>query len=50
MLPAREVADTIGRIIEQLQTLGDLVDQILVVDSASGDGTAEVAMRMGAEV
>jgi glucosyl-3-phosphoglycerate synthase len=50
VLPAREVADTIGRIVEQLQSLGDLIDQILVVDAASEDGTAEIAARLGAEV
>src|SRR5512134_3269885 len=50
VLPTREVADTIGAIVEQLQLLDGLVDQILVVDAASGDGTAEVAAGLGAEV
>ena len=50
VLPAREVADTIRPIIEQLQTLAPLVDQILVVDAASEDGTAEVAAGLGADV
>jgi glucosyl-3-phosphoglycerate synthase len=50
VLPAREVADTIGPIIEQLQSLGSLVDQILVVDAASEDGTADVAASLGADV
>jgi glucosyl-3-phosphoglycerate synthase len=50
VLPAREVADTIGPIVEQLQTLAGLIDQILVVDAASRDGTAEIAARLGAEV
>jgi glucosyl-3-phosphoglycerate synthase len=50
VLPAREVADTIGDIVVALQALGDLVDQILVVDAASEDGTAEIAARLGAEV
>ena len=50
VLPAREVADTIGPIVESLQTLGDLIDQILVVDAASADGSAEIAARLGAEV
>ncbi len=49
-LPTREVADTIGPILEQLHTLGGLVDQILVIDAASDDGTAEIATRLGAEV
>lgn len=50
VLPAREVADTIGLIIEQLQTLEPLIDQILVVDAASEDGTADVAASLGADV
>ncbi|MFN2616620.1 MAG: glucosyl-3-phosphoglycerate synthase [Thermoleophilaceae bacterium] len=50
VLPAREVADTIGPIVESLQRLDGLVDQILVVDAASEDGTAELAAALGAEV
>jgi glucosyl-3-phosphoglycerate synthase len=50
VLPTREVADTIGPIVGSLQSLGGLIDQILVVDAASEDGTAEVAARLGAEV
>src|SRR3954454_19176638 len=50
VLPAREVADTVGPIVDVLTGLGDLVDQVLVVDAASEDGTAEVAARHGAEV
>ena len=50
VLPTRAVADTIGPIVEQLQLLGGLIDQILVIDSASTDGTAEIAAALGAEV
>ena len=50
VLPTREVADTIGRIVEQLQSLDGLIDQILVVDAASEDGTAGIASGLGAEV
>jgi glucosyl-3-phosphoglycerate synthase len=50
VLPAREVADTIGQIVERLRTLDPLIDQILVVDASSRDGTAEVAAAAGAEV
>ena len=50
VLPAREVADTIGQIVERLRSLDPLIDQILVVDADSRDGTAEVAARAGAEV
>jgi glucosyl-3-phosphoglycerate synthase len=50
VLPAREVADTIGPIVERLLSLGGLVDQVLVVDAASEDGTAELAASLGADV
>jgi glucosyl-3-phosphoglycerate synthase len=50
VLPAREVADTIGPIIGELRTLDPLIDQILVIDAASEDGTADVAASHGAEV
>ena len=50
VLPAREVADTVGPIVERLLALGGLFDQVLVVDAASEDGTAEVAAAAGAEV
>jgi glucosyl-3-phosphoglycerate synthase len=50
VLPAREVADTIGEIVERLQSLDGLIDQILVIDAASNDGTAEIAAALGAEV
>lgn len=50
MLPTREVADTIGRIVGQLRTLEGLIDQIVVVDAASRDGTPELAAELGAEV
>ena len=50
VLPAREVADTIGSIVERLLALGDLIDQILVIDAASADGSAAIAASLGAEV
>src|SRR5215210_4878714 len=53
VLPGRNVADTIGGIIEEVTTLNEqapLVDQILVVDADSTDGTAKVAAAKGAEV
>ena len=50
VLPAREVAETIGAIVERLWSLEPLIDQIVVVDADSRDGTAEVALRAGAEV
>ena len=50
VLPAREVADTVGVIVERLRRLDPLIDQVLVVDAESSDGTAEVAAASGAEV
>jgi glucosyl-3-phosphoglycerate synthase len=50
VLPAREVADTVGQIVERLRSLDPLIDQIVVVDADSRDGTAGVAARAGAEV
>jgi glucosyl-3-phosphoglycerate synthase len=50
VLPTREVADTIGPIVERLQALDGLIDQIVVVDADSGDRTAEIASSLGAEV
>ncbi len=53
VLPGRNVADTIGGIVEEVKTLNQqapLVEQILVLDADSLDGTAEVAARSGAEV
>ena len=50
VLPAREVADTVGVIVERLLGLAPLIDQVLVVDAGSRDGTADVAAESGAEV
>jgi glucosyl-3-phosphoglycerate synthase len=50
-LPARDEAQTIGRILEQLVPLTELgvVDQIVVVDNSS-DGTGAIARSFGVEV
>jgi glucosyl-3-phosphoglycerate synthase len=52
VLPAREVADTIGTIVAALVPYRDAgaIDELLVVDAASGDGTAVAAERAGADV
>ncbi|MDP9456402.1 MAG: glucosyl-3-phosphoglycerate synthase [Actinobacteria bacterium] len=57
VLPSRNVADTIGGILEEVRALNErmpegtpLVDQTLVVDADSEDGTAEAARSKGAEV
>ncbi len=51
-LPARECARTVGEIVGVLAGLREtgVIDQLLVVDAASRDGTAEIARRAGAEV
>jgi glucosyl-3-phosphoglycerate synthase len=51
-LPARECAATIQAIVEALLELreGGAIDEVLVVDAASEDGTAELAARAGARV
>ncbi len=52
VLPAREVADTIGPILEQLTPLREAgaLDELVVIDAASRDGTAALAERLGATV
>ena len=51
-LPARECAATVGEIVGRLTGLREAgaIDEILVVDAASPDGTAQVAEQAGAEV
>jgi glucosyl-3-phosphoglycerate synthase len=53
VLPAREVAATIGPILDAIRALDErapLIDQLVVVDASSADGTAELAAAHGAEV
>lgn len=56
VLPCRNVADTVGGILDAIHDVNErsgenaLVDQILAVDADSADGTAEVAAARGAEV
>jgi glucosyl-3-phosphoglycerate synthase len=51
-LPARECAETVGDIVGALVELREMgaIDEIVVVDAASADGTATVAERAGAVV
>lgn len=51
-LPARECAATIGEIVRALGELrqAGAIDEIVVVDAASADGTARVAAEAGAKV
>ncbi len=52
VLPCREVAGTVGAIVDALDPLRalGLIDEVLVIDAASADGTAEVAAARGARV
>jgi glucosyl-3-phosphoglycerate synthase len=51
-LPARECAGTVGEIVSVLARLREAgaIDELLLVDAASQDGTAGVAERAGASV
>ncbi len=51
-LPARDCAATVGQIVSELAPLRDLglVEEIVVIDASSADGTAAVAERAGAVV
>jgi glucosyl-3-phosphoglycerate synthase len=53
VLPTRNVAETIGPILDQITRLNlrsPLVDQVIVVDADSTDGTSAIARQWGAEV
>src|SRR5450755_3854428 len=53
IFPSRNVADTIGPILQTVARLRDrtgLIDQVMLVDADSADGTAEIARAHGAEV
>ncbi len=51
-VPAREEAATIAGVVEPLLALRErgVVDQVVVVDASSADGTAAIAAAAGAEV
>jgi glucosyl-3-phosphoglycerate synthase len=53
ILPARNVADTIGPILETVTRFNDrtgLLSQVMLVDADSADGTADIARDFGVEV
>jgi glucosyl-3-phosphoglycerate synthase len=51
-LPARDCATTVGEIVAALERLraAGAIDEVVVVDAASRDGTARIAERAGARV
>jgi glucosyl-3-phosphoglycerate synthase len=51
-LPARECAATVGEIVSALGRLraAGAIDEVVVVDAASHDGTSQIAERAGARV
>jgi glucosyl-3-phosphoglycerate synthase len=51
-VPARNEAPTIARVVAPLVALREagVVDQVVVLDDDSGDGTGAIAARLGAEV
>jgi len=48
VIPTHNEAEAIGRVLADLPA--DIVTEVLVVDSNSTDGTAEIAAKMGARV
>lgn len=48
IIPTHNEAQAIGRVLADLPS--DLVTEVIVVDSNSSDGTAEIARKMGARV
>jgi glucosyl-3-phosphoglycerate synthase len=54
ILPTRNVAETIGSVLDEVDYLRRpdirLIDQVIVVDADSTDGTAEIAMYHNVEV
>ncbi len=49
-LPARDEERTVGAVVTTFLELGDLIDELVVVDSGSTDRTAAVAAEAGARV
>jgi glycosyltransferase involved in cell wall biosynthesis len=48
VIPTRDEAQAIGRVLADLPP--DIVNEIIVVDSGSSDGTPDIAARLGARV
>jgi glucosyl-3-phosphoglycerate synthase len=51
-VPAKECVGTVGRVVGELMKLREAgaIDEVMVVDAASADGTAAVAAKAGATV
>jgi len=50
ILPTRDVATTLPHVLDALEPLTDLIDELLVVDADSRDGTADIARERGVDV
>src|SRR5687767_14845787 len=50
VIPARNEAATVGGIVRAVLSLGDRVDEVVVVDDGSTDATSAVAAGAGARV
>lgn len=50
VLPSRNEAETVGAMVAAIRRLGRLVDEIVVVDGGSTDGTPQRATEAGARV
>jgi glycosyltransferase involved in cell wall biosynthesis len=48
IIPTRNEADAIGRVLADLPM--NLVNEVIVIDNCSSDGTPEIAARLGARV
>ena len=50
VIPTHNEAQSIGLVLADLQSVGDIVTEVLIVDSNSSDGTPKIAAKMGARV
>lgn len=50
LVPARDEAEALPRLIAELRAAGEPIATLIVVDNGSRDGTAEVARALGADV
>ena len=50
IIPTLNEAEAIGRVIEEVLSVGVPRDHILIVDGGSNDGTVEIASKYGVRV